>query len=100
MNEAGTATFQPQEKITITEALYAYTQASAFAEFREIVKGTLTPGMAADLIVLDTNLLTATPQQILHTHVLRTVVNGRTVFTAPSTGRHSEPVHRRAPEDE
>ena len=37
-NEAGTATYQPQEKITLTEAIYAYTQASAFAEFREKTK--------------------------------------------------------------
>jgi hypothetical protein len=83
-NEAGTQTFQPQEKLTLNEAIYAYTQASAFAEFREKVKGRLEPGYLADLIVLDHDITTASPQQLLHTRVLRTVVNGETVYTAQS----------------
>jgi predicted amidohydrolase YtcJ len=85
-NEAGTQTFQPQEKISLNEAIYAYTQASAYGEFREKVKGRLEPGYLADLVVLDRDITTATPQQLLHTKVLRTVVNGETVFTA---SRHS-----------
>jgi predicted amidohydrolase YtcJ len=80
-NEAGTQTFQPQEKISLNEAIYAYTQASAFAEFREKEKGRLEPGYLADLIVLDRDITAATPQQLLHTRVLRTVVNGETVYT-------------------
>ena len=52
-NEAGTATYQPQEKITLPEAIYAYTQGSAFAEFRERIKGRLEPGYLADIVVLD-----------------------------------------------
>jgi predicted amidohydrolase YtcJ len=83
-NEAGTQTFQPQEKISLNEAIYAYTQASAFGEFREKVKGRLEPGFLADLIVLDRDITTASPQQLLHTKVLRTVVNGETVYTARS----------------
>ena len=82
MNEAGTQTFQPQEKITIQQALYAYTQASAFAENEEKLKGRLEPGYLADLVVLDHDLTTATPQEILHTKVLRTVVGGQTVYLA------------------
>jgi predicted amidohydrolase YtcJ len=81
-NEAGTQTFQPQEKISLNEAIYAYTQASAFGEFREKVKGRLEPGYLADLIVLDRSITTAAPQQLLHAKVLRTIVNGQTVFTA------------------
>jgi predicted amidohydrolase YtcJ len=81
-NEAGTMTFQPQEKISLNEAIYAYTQASAFGEFREKVKGRLEPGYLADLIVLDRDITTASPQELLHTKVLRTVVNGETVYTA------------------
>ncbi len=84
-NEAGTQTFQPQEKISLNEAIYAYTQASAFGEFREKVKGRLEPGYLADLIVLDHDITTASPQQLLHTKVLRTIVNGETVYTAPSS---------------
>jgi predicted amidohydrolase YtcJ len=88
-NEAGTQTFQPQEKISLNEAIYAYTQASAFGEFREKVKGRLEPGYLADLVVLDRDITTATPQQLLHTKVLRTVVNGETVYTAPAAAKPS-----------
>ena len=82
-NEAGTQTFQPQERLTIQQALYAYTQASAFAENEEKLKGQLAPGYLADLVVLDHDLLTATPREVLHTQVLRTVVGGQTVYLAP-----------------
>ncbi|MEI9980571.1 MAG: amidohydrolase [Edaphobacter sp.] len=88
-NEAGTQTFQPQEKISLNEAIYAYTQASAFGEFREKVKGRLEPTYLADIVVLDRDITTATPQQLLHTKVLRTIVNGETVFTAAQpSGAH------------
>jgi predicted amidohydrolase YtcJ len=82
-NETGTMTYQPQEKLTLNEALYAYTQASAFAEFREREKGRLEPGYLADFIVLDRDITKASPQQLLHTLVLSTVVNGEVVYTAP-----------------
>jgi predicted amidohydrolase YtcJ len=81
-NEAGTQTYQPQERITINEAIYAYTQASAFAEFRETEKGRLEPGYLADLVVLDRDPTKAAPRELLHTKVLRTVVNGETVYSA------------------
>src|SRR5258708_3250557 len=80
-NEAGTQTFQPQEKISLNEAIYAYTQASAYGEFREKVKGRLEPGYLAALIVLDPDITTASPQELLHTKFLRTVVNPHTVYT-------------------
>jgi predicted amidohydrolase YtcJ len=82
-NEAGTATYQPLEKITLPEAVYAYTQASAFAEFRERIKGRLERGFLADIVVLDRDPFKSNPQQLLHTRVLRTVVNGETVYQAP-----------------
>jgi predicted amidohydrolase YtcJ len=85
MNEAGTQTFEPQEKITLNEALFAYTQASAYAEWREHIKGRLEPGFLADLIVLDRDITKASPQDLLHTKVLRTVVGGETRYTAPKT---------------
>ena len=86
-NEAGRQTFQPQEKLTIQEAIYAYTQGSAFAEFRETRLGRLEPSYLADFIVLDRDLLTATPQEVLHTRVLQTVLGGKTVYTAPRLSR-------------
>jgi hypothetical protein len=81
-NEAGTKTYEPQEKLTLNEAIYAYTQGSAFADFREKEKGRLEPGFLADFIVIDRDITAATPQQLLHTKVLRTIVNGETVYTA------------------
>lgn len=82
-NEAGTNVFHPEQRINIAEALYAYTQGSAFAEGREASKGRLEPGYLADFVVLDQDVLSATPRQILNAHVLRTVMGGQTVFTAP-----------------
>jgi predicted amidohydrolase YtcJ len=80
-NEAGTMTFHPEQKLTIAEAIYAYTQASAYGEFRETRKGRLEPGFLADFVVLDHDLMKATPEEILHTKVLRTVVGNKTVYT-------------------
>ncbi len=81
-NEAGTQAFEPQEKLTVEQALYAYTQAPAFAEFREHVVGVLEPGFECDFVVLDRDLLQATPREVLNTKVLRTVVGGTTVYQA------------------
>ena len=81
-NEGGTMTFHPEQKLTIAEAIFAYTQASAYGEFREFSKGRLEPGFLADFIVLDHDLTKATPEEILHTKVLRTVVGNKTVYTA------------------
>ena len=102
-NEAGNQTFGPvsrkdEQRITIAEALYAYTQGSAYAEGREMTKGRLEPGFLADFAVVDHDLLNATPQQILHTRVLRTVLGGKTVYTAPTTA--SPESHLHAPADE
>lgn len=87
-NEAGTAVYQPQEKITLPEAIYAYTQGSAFAEFRERTKGRIAPCYLADMVVLDRDITdpAITPQQLLHTQILRTIVNGDTVYQAIKTG--------------
>jgi predicted amidohydrolase YtcJ len=82
MNEAGTQTFHPEQKLTIAEAIYAYTQASAYGEFRETIKGRLEPGFLADMVVLDRDLTTVDPRAILGTRVLRTVVGGKTVYLA------------------
>jgi predicted amidohydrolase YtcJ len=87
MNELGTQTYFPEEKITIWQALYAYTQGSAYAEFTEKWKGQLAPGYVADLVVLDRDLTAIPPPAILKTQVLRTVVNGKTVYLSPSSAQ-------------
>ncbi len=79
-NEAGTKSFQTGEAISLNEAIYAYTQASAFAEFREGMKGRLEPGMVADMIVLDRDITKAAPRELLGSRVLRTVVDGELVY--------------------
>lgn len=84
-NEAGTQTFHPEQRITFPEALYAYTQAPAYAEFRETLKGRLEPGFLADFVVLDRDIEAASPKSLLNTQVLRTVVNGETVYDASSS---------------
>lgn len=79
-NESGTKEYFPEQKITIDQAIAAYTSGSAYAEFAEKEKGTLTPGMLADLVVLDRDITKVEPPEILKTHVLRTVVGGKTVY--------------------
>jgi predicted amidohydrolase YtcJ len=81
-NEAGTASYFPQDRLTIGQVLFAYTQGSAYAEFSESFKGKLVPGYVADFIVLDRDLTAVPAPEILKTQVLRTVVDGRTVYQA------------------
>ena len=83
-NEAGTKQYYPEQKLTIEQALAAYTTGSAYAEFTEKEKGTLAPGMLADFVVLDRDLTKVAPPEILKTEVLRTVVGGKTVFEVPN----------------
>jgi len=82
MNEAGTQTYHPEEKLTIWQAIYAYTQGSAYAEFAEKTKGKLANGYFADFVVLDRDITAVPPPEILKTRVLRTVVNGETMYAA------------------
>jgi len=84
-NEAGTRSFHPEQRITMAEAIYAYTQAPAFAEFRETRKGRLETGFLADFVVLDRDLLLTPADRILDTKVLRTVLGGQTVYESAVT---------------
>jgi predicted amidohydrolase YtcJ len=81
-NEAGIKDYFPEQKLTIHEAIAAYTSGAAYAEFAEKEKGDLTPGMLADLVVLDRDITKVEPAEILKTRVLRTVVGGKTVYEA------------------
>lgn len=81
-NEAGTKEYFPEEKITIEQAIAAYTSGSAYAQFAEKEKGLLQPGMLADFVVLDRDIMRVDPPEILKTRVLRTVVGGKTVYKA------------------
>ena len=81
-SEDGKQEYFPAQKLTIEQAIAAYTTGSAYAEFAEKQKGTLAPGMLADFVVLDRDLTSIPPAQILGTRVLRTVVGGKTVYQA------------------
>jgi predicted amidohydrolase YtcJ len=70
----------PEQKITVEEAIHGYTVGSAYAEFRETVKGTIAAGKLADIVILSQNIFTIDPIQIEHTHVTTTVMNGRVVY--------------------
>jgi predicted amidohydrolase YtcJ len=79
MNESGRKAY-PGQKLTIEQAIAAYTTGSAFAEFAEKQKGKLEPGMLADFIVLDRDITATLPPKLIETKVLRTVVGGKTVY--------------------
>jgi len=81
-SEDGSKEYYPEQKLNIEQAIAAYTTGSAFAEFAEKEKGTLSPGMLADLVVLDRDITSIPPDKILGTKVLRTVVGGKTVYQA------------------
>ncbi|MBK8813089.1 MAG: amidohydrolase [Acidobacteria bacterium] len=70
----------PEQKISVEEALRAYTEGSAYAEFQENEKGTLAVGKLADFVVLSNDIFKIDPNAIGQVKVLRTVMNGRTVF--------------------
>jgi hypothetical protein len=72
----------PEQKLTVAEALRAYTAEDAYGVFAEKTRGKLKPGYKADLVLLDQDLFTIPPEQIEAVRVLVTVVGGRIVYQA------------------
>ncbi|MBV7336911.1 amidohydrolase [Chloroflexi bacterium TSY] len=70
----------PEESISVEEAVHAYTVGAAFAAGEEMVKGSITPGKLADLVVLSKDIFTSEPEAILETKIDATIVDGRVVF--------------------
>ena len=81
-SEEGKLEYFPEQKVSMDQAIAAYTIGSAFAEFEEKEKGKLIPGMLADFVVLDQDVTAVAAQKMLATKVLRTVVGGKTVYEA------------------
>ncbi|MFZ2083736.1 MAG: amidohydrolase family protein, partial [Candidatus Sulfotelmatobacter sp.] len=81
-SEDGKQQYFPEQKLTMDQAIAAYTTGSAFAEFEEKENGKLEPGMLADFIVLDRDVTASSAEKVLATKVLRTVVGGKTVYEA------------------
>jgi predicted amidohydrolase YtcJ len=72
----------PEEKISVDEALRAYTAGDAYAVYAESRRGKLAPGYRADLVLLDQDLTAVPPETIDRTRVVSTIVGGRVVFTS------------------
>jgi len=81
-SENGKLEYFPEQKLSLDQAIAAYTTGAAFAEFEEKEKGKLIPGMLADFVVLDQDVTAVAVQKMLATKVLRTVVGGKTVYEA------------------
>jgi len=71
----------PDQKLTIDEAIKCFTKWAAYAVFEENKKGTIEIGKWADFTILDKDLYNISPQDILKTNVVMTVVNGKIVFS-------------------
>jgi len=70
----------PEQKITLAEAIEAYTMGSAYAEFAENYKGSLTAGKLADIVLLDSDLFALAPERIQDAKVITTIVGGKIVY--------------------
>lgn len=70
----------PNQSITVEEAVRAYTLGSAYAEFQENVKGTISVGKLADIIILSDDIFTVKKEEIQKAKVLMTIVDGRIVY--------------------
>jgi hypothetical protein len=74
----------PEQKITVEQALLAYTKHAAYASFEENIKGTIESGKLADFVVLDQDITTIDPVKIWETKVLQTYVGGTKVYDSES----------------
>ncbi|MCS6816427.1 MAG: amidohydrolase [Blastocatellia bacterium] len=72
----------PEQKITVEEAVRAYTVWGAYAEFAETVKGSIEVGKFADVVVLSRDIFTIPPDEIAQVEVLYTIAGGKIVYAA------------------
>jgi len=83
LDDANPAGWVPEQKITVEEALRAYTRGASHAGFTEQSTGVLAKGMLADLVLLDRDLTRIDPAAIREARVLLTIVGGRVVHEVP-----------------
>jgi hypothetical protein len=77
----------PEQKLTVKETIEAYTMGSAYAEFQENEKGSITPGKLADMVLLSDDVLSVDPVKIRDVKVLKTWVGGKLTYDADSAKR-------------
>jgi len=70
----------PEQKLTVAESVEAYTMGSAYAEFQEQEKGSITPGKLADMVLLSDDIFFIDPAKIRDVKVLKTIVGGKVVW--------------------
>ena len=70
----------PEQRISVAQAVHAYTMGSAYAEFQDKIKGSLEPGKLADLVILSQDIFSIPPDQIAKTKVEMTIFDGRVVY--------------------
>lgn len=73
--------FVPEERLSVEEAIDAYTYGSAYAQGKEEIKGRLEEGYLADFIVLDRDIFTIPPEEVKEVKVLQSFVDGECVFS-------------------
>lgn len=76
----------PEQKLTVAETIEAYTMGSAYAEFQEREKGSITPGKLADVVLLSDDIFSIPPEEIRNVRVLKTFVGGKLIFDANAAG--------------
>jgi len=86
----------PEEKISMDQAVEYYTLGSAYAEFAERDKGSITEGKLADMVLLSNDLFMIAPREILNTKPVYTIVGGRVVYQAPAAAREGRRPSRKA----
>jgi predicted amidohydrolase YtcJ len=74
----------PEQKLTVAEAVQAYTMGSAYAEFQDQEKGSITPGKLADMVIVNDDIFQIDPVKIRDVKVTKTIVGGKVVWEAPS----------------
>ena len=79
----------PEQKLSIQEAIAAYTMGSAYAEFQERDKGSIEPGKLADMVLLSQDVLNIAPAAIRDTHVLKTWLGGLDIYDSEKPHAHS-----------
>jgi predicted amidohydrolase YtcJ len=73
----------PEQKLTVAEAVDAYTMGSAYAEFQEKEKGSITPGKLADMVILSDDIFKIRPELIRNVKVETTIVGGKVIYGGP-----------------
>jgi len=79
----------PEQKLTVAEAVNAYTMGSAYAEFQEKEKGSITPGKLADMVLLSDDIFTIDPAKIRDVKILKTIVGGKVIWDVDRKKQYS-----------